>query len=67
MQHNTHSNMQKNDTLQHINLVDLVQVNGGKSLVSIGAGEGPIRAVKPPMYITLAIGEDGGQLPDLLS
>ena len=72
MQHNIHSYTQENtqkNTLNgsglHLKNQELLQVTGGKSLVS--AGTDPIRIVKPPVYITLAIGEDGGQLPDLLS
>lgn len=45
-------------------------------LPSIAAGKGnpptqeatpPISQVKDPVYVTLAIGEGGGKLPDILS
>ncbi|CAD5249934.1 conserved hypothetical protein [Alteromonas sp. 38] len=70
MQHNTHSYTQENTqngSGLHLETQELLQVTGGKSGVSAGADKDPIRFVKPPVYITLAIGEDGGQLPDLLS
>lgn len=74
MQHNIHSYTQENtqkNTLNgsdlHLKTQELLQVTGGKSGVSADADKDPIRFVKQPVYITLAIGEDGGQLPDLLS
>jgi hypothetical protein len=70
MQHNTHSYTQgntQNGSGLHLKAQELLQVTGGNSGVSADADKDPIRFVKQPVYITLAIGEDGGQLPDLLS
>jgi len=74
MQHNTQNHTHKNTqkhvqtaTEFHLATQELLQVTGGKSGVSTGADKAPIRLIKPPVYITLAIGEGGGQLPDLLS
>lgn len=74
MQHNTHSYTQgntqentQNGSGLHLKAQELLQVTGGKSGVSAVADKDPIRFVKQPVYITLAIGEGGGQLPDLLS
>ncbi|WOI38010.1 hypothetical protein R1T43_02905 [Alteromonas sp. CI.11.F.A3] len=74
MQHNTQNHTHKNTqtevqtaTALHLETQELLQVTGGKSGVSTVEDKTPIRLIKPPVYITLAIGEDGGQLPDLLS
>ncbi|WP_018984820.1 hypothetical protein [Salinimonas chungwhensis] len=47
---------------------EILQVNGGNSLslVEVQAERGSL-PVKPIRYYTQALGEDGGDLPDLLT
>ena len=52
-------------TLTELAQSEAIEVSGGKIPFPI-PGE-PIKPITPPVYYTLALGEDGGDLPDILA
>ncbi|MCU7554516.1 hypothetical protein OCL06_07885 [Alteromonas sp. ASW11-19] len=60
--------MNKQATLSELTDMDPQHVSGGQIPFPLpGAPTMPLQPVTPPVYITLAIGEGGGDLPDMLS
>ncbi len=60
--------MNKQPTLSELNSMEPKQVTGGQIPFPLPGAPGmPLKPVTPPVYITLAIGEGGGDLPDMLS
>jgi len=60
--------MQKNTSIpQSVTSSDLPKIAAGKSSPEVNLPTPPVSGVKDPVYVTLAIGEDGGKLPDILS
>lgn len=45
---------------------DLPTIAAGKGSTPAQQPIPPVSQVKDPVYVTLAIGEDGGKLPDIL-
>lgn len=62
-----HQNQENNQQGKLITNKDIEHVSGGIGIIVTDDRTPIIEPVLPPRYITLAIGEDGGKLPDLLS
>jgi len=58
-----HSHLEKH----RVSRRDLTKISAGKGSGQSNGAKGPLKEVQLPVYITLAIGEDGGKLPDTLS
>ncbi len=65
--------MQTNNTPHTLSDNNIRAISGGSSpTLGVGIADNSpptfnVTPVKEPIYITLAIGEDGGKLPDILS
>lgn len=56
--------MNTKPTLTELAQSEAIAISGGK--ISFLVPEEQIKPVKPPVYYTQALGEDGGDLPDIL-
>lgn len=52
-------------TLTELAQSEAIEVSGGK--IPFPVPGQPIKPITPPVYYTLALGEDGGDLPDILA